>query len=302
MSLILISLIVFSPLELRVTLVDTLFYPREEIFLDVVFTNHSNDTIRILRPFMLKNTPDGLRFHIKNEESIKLIWNGIPMSYGITDKIAYYTAIPRNDSFVINNFALNGPPSKGWTYISPTPKTKRLYCLIDPGIYEGFAVYHWAGKTSRAWGKYEEKERIIRSLPVFHDSIQSNTIRFRVLPAKGIDSVALEEYTKAIYHDVWFKEDSAIIVCQGILSKYPNSPYAPLAQKMICELSRSQRKIEYEKFIRLFPNHHFVPIMLERMKGLYSKERWIEYLSMIIENYPKTKVSEAAKRLLKEEG
>lgn len=174
--------------------------------------------------------------------------------------------------------------------------------LIEPGIYEGFAVYHWTAKTCRAWAKREEKERIIRSLRVFHDSIQSNTIRFRILPVEGIDSIALEEYTNAIYYKASSKKDSAIIVCQGVLSKYPNSPYAPLAQKMICELSKSQRKIEYEKFIRLFPNHHFVPIMLKRMKCLYNKERWIEYLNMIIENYPKTKVFEAAKRLLKEEG
>jgi|GEM_PF-5614884 len=299
MSLILIGLITFSPLELRVTLVDTLFYPREEIFLDVVFVNNGNDTTRILSIGSLRAKPDGLRFHIKNEKGIKLIWNGIPMSYGIPNKIEYFTAIAAKDSFIIHDTPLNG--SSAYAYVSPGREKKWMY-LIDPGIYEGYAVYHWTAKTCRAMAKPEEKERIIRSLPVFHDSIQSNTIRFRVLPAKGIDSVALEEYTKAIYHDVWFKEDSAIIVCQGILLKYPNSPYAPLAQKMICELSRSQRKIEYEKFIRLFPNHHFVPIMLERMKGLYSKERWIEYLSMIIENYPKTKVSEAAKRLLKEKG
>lgn len=127
MSLILISLIIFSHLELRATLVDTLFYPREEIFLDIVFTNRNNDTVRVLRLFMLQNTPDGLRFHIKNEKGVELIWRGIQMTYVLPRKETDFQGIPPSESLVIDNFALNGEPGKGCSYVSPTEK--RNVCI-----------------------------------------------------------------------------------------------------------------------------------------------------------------------------
>jgi hypothetical protein len=127
--------------------------------------------------------------------------------------------------------------------------------------------------------------------------VESSTDTFWVLEARNEDAEALKLLIESYDLHIQKKYDEAIQRLQGLVEKYPNSPYVPWAMREVAVTPDAYREI-----IRKYPYSGEAVQAVVDIAGYFmnkkDKQGYVDAMNSLISEYPNTEIARAAERRL----
>lgn len=259
--------------------------------------------------FVSRSAPasEKLEIHIRSDKNQFFVHEPILVYYqvqNVSDSIVFLSFGMIQEDFIIKD-------EQGRRYATQFRGSWMPMDSLRPGEMHSSAVNVYECYGVQDIGEYTCYVYSQPSAVLHFPTIESNTIKFRLLEPKGEEKEALDLYLEAESLK-WTKDKDpekrahSFLRFQELVDRYPNSVYAPSALSSAWGIYRYSQKLEdrkknipvYNRLIENYPDSHYAPSafcgLVETYEKLKDKSGAIRAMKELMEKHPDTNISARA--------